>query len=60
MTKRARRSRRYKSAASTTLDKIGFSAYVIGETGKGLMRNAREFMAGESSIASAILGNRST
>ncbi|MEU7306072.1 hypothetical protein [Streptomyces sp. NPDC007206] len=27
----------YKSAAATTLDKIGFSAYVMGETGKGLM-----------------------
>lgn len=45
----------YKSAAATTLDKIGFSAYVMGETGKGLMHNAREFMARESSVASAIL-----
>ncbi|WP_405612663.1 restriction endonuclease fold toxin-2 domain-containing protein [Streptomyces sp. NBC_00076] len=45
----------YKSAAATTLDKIGFSAYVMGETGKGLMRNAREFMARESRVASAIL-----
>jgi hypothetical protein len=45
----------YKSAAATTLDKMGFSAYVMGETGKGLMRNAREFMARESAVASAIL-----
>ncbi|MFE1914782.1 restriction endonuclease fold toxin-2 domain-containing protein [Streptomyces anandii] len=48
----------YKPAASTTLDKIGFSAYVMGETGKGLMRNLREFMAQESAIASAILGKQ--
>lgn len=45
----------YKSAAATTLDKMGFSAYVMGETGKGLMRNAREFMARESAVVSAIL-----
>lgn len=45
----------YKSAAALTLDKIGFSAYVMGETGEGLMHNAREFMARESAIASAIL-----
>ncbi|KOG27718.1 restriction endonuclease fold toxin-2 domain-containing protein [Streptomyces resistomycificus] len=48
----------YKSAASTTLDKMGFSAYVMGETGKGLMRNAREFMARESHVASAILNKQ--
>ncbi|MGW1165615.1 restriction endonuclease fold toxin-2 domain-containing protein [Streptomyces sp. NPDC002550] len=48
----------YKSAAATTLDKIGFSAYVMGETGKGLMRTSREFMARESSVASAILGQQ--
>ena len=48
----------YKSAAATTLDKIGFSAYVMGETGKGLMRNAREFMARDSAVASAILGKQ--
>ncbi|GHJ36681.1 hypothetical protein [Streptomyces sp. TS71-3] len=35
----------HKPAAATTFDKIGFSAYVIAETGRGLMRNAREFMA---------------
>ncbi|GHJ35458.1 restriction endonuclease fold toxin-2 domain-containing protein [Streptomyces sp. TS71-3] len=45
----------YKSAASTTLDKMGFSAYVMSETGRGLMRNVREFMAHESHIASSIL-----
>ncbi len=45
----------YTSAASTTLDMVGYSAYVIGEAGKGLMRNAREFMARESAVASAIL-----
>lgn len=45
----------YKSAAATTLDKMGFSAYVMGETGKGLMRTAREFMARESRVVSAIL-----
>ncbi|MFG3208074.1 restriction endonuclease fold toxin-2 domain-containing protein [Streptomyces sp. NPDC048192] len=48
----------YKPAAATTLDKMGFSAYVLGETGKGLMRSAREFMARESSVASAILGKQ--
>lgn len=48
----------YRSAAATTLDKMGFSAYVMGETGKGLMRTCREFMARESSIASAILGKQ--
>ncbi|RNG33596.1 hypothetical protein EEJ42_07155 [Streptomyces botrytidirepellens] len=48
----------YKSAASTTLDNMGFSAYVMGETGKGLMRNAREFMANESHIASQLLGKQ--
>ncbi|WP_405613294.1 restriction endonuclease fold toxin-2 domain-containing protein [Streptomyces sp. NBC_00076] len=48
----------YKSAAATTLDKMGFSAYVMGETGKGLMRNVREFMAHESRVASAILNKQ--
>ncbi|MFC9534305.1 restriction endonuclease fold toxin-2 domain-containing protein [Streptomyces sp. NPDC056975] len=45
----------YKKASATTLDMIGHSAYIMGETGKGLMRNAREFMARESAVASAIL-----
>ena len=48
----------YKSAASTTLDKMGFSALVMSETGRGLMHTAREFMAGESHIASQILGQQ--
>lgn len=45
----------YNSAAAETLDQMGFSSYVMGEMGKGLMRNAREFMARESAVASAIL-----
>ncbi|MFE0642109.1 restriction endonuclease fold toxin-2 domain-containing protein [Streptomyces sp. NPDC058877] len=48
----------YVSAASTTLDKMGFSSYVLGETSKGLMRNAREFMAQESRQVSAFLGRQ--
>ncbi|WP_232542790.1 hypothetical protein [Streptomyces sp. QHH-9511] len=32
----------YVSAAPATLDKMGFSSYVLGETSKGLIRNARE------------------
>ncbi|GAA0651972.1 hypothetical protein GCM10009535_32820 [Streptomyces thermocarboxydovorans] len=43
------------SAASTTLDKTGFSAYVMGGTGTGLMRNAREFTARESQVVPAVL-----
>ncbi|MEU9593882.1 restriction endonuclease fold toxin-2 domain-containing protein [Streptomyces sp. NPDC048193] len=45
----------YKQAASKTLDFLGHSAYIIGESGKGLMRTVREFMARESEVASAIL-----
>ncbi|GAA2317511.1 hypothetical protein OKJ48_25580 [Streptomyces kunmingensis] len=48
----------YKPAAATALDKIGFSAYVMGGTGRGLMRNVREFMARESDVASKILGQQ--
>ncbi|MER7660089.1 restriction endonuclease fold toxin-2 domain-containing protein [Streptomyces sp. NPDC096193] len=51
-------SKVYTSAASTTLDQMGFSSYLLGESGRGLMRTAREFMARESSIASAILGKQ--
>ncbi|MET9953417.1 restriction endonuclease fold toxin-2 domain-containing protein [Streptomyces sp. NPDC006339] len=47
----------YRSAAAATLDKIGFSAYVLGETSRGLMRNAREFMAQDNAIA-ALLGKQ--
>ncbi|MET9362178.1 hypothetical protein ABZX93_14810 [Streptomyces sp. NPDC006632] len=45
----------YESAASTALDKMGFSALVMSETGRGLMHTAREFIARESHIASQIL-----
>lgn len=48
----------YKPAAATTLDKIRFSAYVMGETGKGLMRTLRELMAQESAIVSSVLGQQ--
>lgn len=48
----------YQSAASTALDKMGFSALVMSETGRGLMHTAREFMARESHIASQILGQQ--
>jgi hypothetical protein len=48
----------YEPAAATTLGKLGFSAYVMGQTGKGLMRTSRELMARESSVASAILGKQ--
>ncbi|MEV0447504.1 restriction endonuclease fold toxin-2 domain-containing protein [Streptomyces sp. NPDC050600] len=48
----------YVSAAVATLDKMGFSSYVLGETSKGLMRNAREFMAEESRQVSAFLGRQ--
>ena len=47
----------YVPASSTTLDQMGFSAHVFGETGRGLMRTAREFMATEQKIA-AILGKQ--
>ncbi|WP_422640977.1 DUF6928 family protein [Streptomyces anulatus] len=48
----------YVSAASATLDKMGFSSYVLGETSKGLMRNAREFTAEESRQVAAFLGRQ--
>ncbi|MFG2871495.1 restriction endonuclease fold toxin-2 domain-containing protein [Streptomyces sp. NPDC048338] len=48
----------YVSAASATLDKLGFSSYVLGETSRGLMRNAREFMAEESRQVAAFLGKQ--
>ncbi|WP_351237422.1 restriction endonuclease fold toxin-2 domain-containing protein [Streptomyces sp. NPDC002133] len=47
-----------KVYASATLDKIGFSSYVLGETSRGLMRNAREFMAEESRQVAAFLGRQ--
>ncbi|MGH3310687.1 MAG: restriction endonuclease fold toxin-2 domain-containing protein, partial [Streptomyces sp.] len=51
-------SKAYTSAATTTLDQMGFSAYVLGQTGAGLMRTAREFMAQESRTAASIMGNQ--
>ncbi|WP_329396572.1 restriction endonuclease fold toxin-2 domain-containing protein [Streptomyces melanogenes] len=41
----------YQQAAATTLDQLGFSAYVLGATGRGLLRNAREFMATDHAVA---------
>ncbi|MFF0572321.1 restriction endonuclease fold toxin-2 domain-containing protein [Streptomyces sp. NPDC004041] len=48
----------YRSAAAATLDKIGSSSYVLGEASRGLMRNAREFMAQESAVVAALLGRQ--
>ncbi|MCX4958374.1 restriction endonuclease fold toxin-2 domain-containing protein [Streptomyces virginiae] len=48
----------YAPAASMALDKMGFSSYILGATSRGLMRNAREFMAQESRTASAFLGKQ--
>ncbi|MEU7279562.1 restriction endonuclease fold toxin-2 domain-containing protein [Streptomyces sp. NPDC045431] len=48
----------YRSAAAATLDKIGSSAYVVGEASRGLMRTAREFMAQESAMVAALLGKQ--
>ncbi|MFJ1750928.1 restriction endonuclease fold toxin-2 domain-containing protein [Streptomyces sp. NPDC088116] len=48
----------YKSAAAATLDRMGFSSYVLGESGRGLMRNAREFMAQESRVVASIIGKQ--
>ncbi|MBT2385615.1 hypothetical protein J7E86_18945 [Streptomyces sp. ISL-11] len=46
----------YKPAASTTLDQIGFSAYIFGATGQALMRTAREFMITEARIFTGFSG----
>lgn len=51
-------SKVYNSAAATTLDQLGFSSYLLGESGMGLMRNAREFMAEESRQIAAFLGKQ--
>ncbi|WP_327383479.1 restriction endonuclease fold toxin-2 domain-containing protein [Streptomyces sp. NBC_01207] len=48
----------YAPAASMTLDKMGFSSYILGATSRGLMRNAREFMAAESRQVSEFLGKQ--
>ncbi|MCD9141082.1 restriction endonuclease fold toxin-2 domain-containing protein [Streptomyces albireticuli] len=41
----------YEPAASTTLDQIGFSAYIFGGTGQALMRTAQEFLIADKQIA---------
>ncbi|MEU7159792.1 restriction endonuclease fold toxin-2 domain-containing protein [Streptomyces chrestomyceticus] len=48
----------YKSAAATTLDQIGYSSYVMGATGAGLMRSARAYMATENQISADLLGKQ--
>ncbi|MFH8839676.1 hypothetical protein [Streptomyces sp. NPDC017868] len=48
----------YRAAAGVALDKIGASSYVLGEASRGLMRNAREFMAQESAIVASLLGKQ--
>ncbi|MFH8926060.1 restriction endonuclease fold toxin-2 domain-containing protein [Streptomyces pristinaespiralis] len=48
----------YVSAASATLNQMGFSSYVLGETSRGLMRTAREFMAQESKLVAQLLGKQ--
>lgn len=48
----------YVSAAAATLDKLGFSSYVLGEASRGLMRTAREFMVVESRQVAAFLGKQ--
>ncbi|MEU3186539.1 hypothetical protein ABZ707_20380 [Streptomyces sp. NPDC006923] len=45
-------------AAAAALDQMGFSSYVLGESGRGLMRNAREFMAQESRVVASIIGKQ--
>ncbi|MBF6051468.1 hypothetical protein AF335_06205 [Streptomyces eurocidicus] len=41
----------YEPAASTTLDQIGFSAYIFGSTGQALMRTAQELLLADKQIA---------
>ncbi|MFH8616829.1 restriction endonuclease fold toxin-2 domain-containing protein [Streptomyces sp. NPDC017979] len=48
----------YMSAASTTLNQMGFSSYLLGESGRGLMRSAREFMVQESRVVASIIGKQ--
>ncbi|MFG2832503.1 restriction endonuclease fold toxin-2 domain-containing protein [Streptomyces sp. NPDC048434] len=48
----------YKPAAGTTLDQMGFSSYVMGATGAGLMQTAREYMATESQVSADLLGGQ--
>ncbi|WP_431980168.1 restriction endonuclease fold toxin-2 domain-containing protein [Streptomyces qinglanensis] len=51
-------SKVYTPAAKTTLDQLGFSAYVVGQTGAGLMRTAREFMSQEDRVVAALIGQQ--
>ncbi|MFH8984438.1 restriction endonuclease fold toxin-2 domain-containing protein [Streptomyces varsoviensis] len=47
----------YGPAAAAAIDQMGFSAYVMGATGKALMRTAREVMATDKHIA-ALMGQQ--
>ncbi|WUH91652.1 hypothetical protein OG900_17100 [Streptomyces sp. NBC_00433] len=48
----------YRSAAAETLDQLGFSAYMIGESGAGLMRSAREFIGQEDATAASFMARQ--
>lgn len=48
----------YRSAAAETLDQLGFSAYMIGEAGAGLMRSAREFIGQEDAVAAGFMARQ--
>ncbi len=48
----------YKPAATTTLDQMGESTYFLGETGRGLMRTARELLAEDSRRAAQLMGQQ--
>lgn len=48
----------YTSAAAETLDQMGFSAFMMGESGTGLMRSAREFIAQEDATAASFMARQ--
>lgn len=48
----------YLPAAAATVDQMGFSAYMIGEGGAGLMRSAREFIASEDAVAASFFARQ--
>ncbi|SHN18724.1 restriction endonuclease fold toxin-2 domain-containing protein [Actinacidiphila paucisporea] len=48
----------YTSAAAETLDQMGYSAYVMGASGRALMRSAREFIAQEDATAALFMGRQ--
>lgn len=48
----------YVPAAAATVDQMGFSAYMIGEGGAGLMRSAREFIASEDAVAASFFAKQ--